>query len=120
VGSGINSYKDMDAWKLGYQLGLEIYKATKGFPDDERFGLVSQLRRGGISIPSNIAEGFGRGSKQDYVRFLRVARGSLNEVETQLMFAGDLGYLAREEQETLMERCQRVARVLGGLIRSLA
>ena len=115
----IRSYKDLIAWRKAFALGLNIYRATERLPDDERYGLKSQLRRGGVSVASNIAEGYGRGTKQDYVRFLRVARGALYEIETQLLFAGQLGYLEAGVVESLNADADECSRILGGLIASV-
>jgi four helix bundle protein len=100
-------------------LGLLIYATTGIFPDHERFGLTNQLRRAGVSVSSNIAEGYGRGSTADYLRFLRVARGSLFEIDTQLLFAVRLGYLSEEKHGIVSELCRESGRILAGLIRSI-
>lgn len=115
----IKSFRDIVAWQKAYAIGLEIYKVTKQFPNEERFSLSMQLRRGGVSIASNIAEGYGRGGRADYVRFLKIARGALYELDTQIRFAVDLGYLPPTTSETLKSRIDECARILGGLIRSL-
>jgi four helix bundle protein len=115
----IRSYRDLVVWQRAYALGLEVYRCTREFPDHERFGLTSQLRRGGVSIASNIAEGYGKGSRQDYLRYLKMSRGALFELETQLLFARDLSYTSREKHEAMAEQTNDVARVLAGLIRSL-
>jgi len=98
-------------------LALEVYRATASMPSDERFGLTSQLRRSVVSIPSNIAEGYARGTTQDYIRFLRIARGSLAEVQTQIELGCKLGMIRESEQTT--ELIAETDRVLQGLIRSL-
>ncbi len=115
----ITSYKDLVAWQKAFQIGLEIYRVSGVFPPDERFCLTSQIRRSAVSIASNIAEGFGRGSAKDYLRFLRVARGSMYEVETQLLFALELGYLEGERHAAVQRGVEEVGRLLGGLIRSV-
>lgn len=115
----IRSHRDLHAWQRSYTLGLAIYRATSGFPAEERFGLTSQLRRCAVSIASNIAEGYGRGSRQDYLRFLRNARGSICELDTQLHFAHDLGYLDHQTGQQLSELIRATEMVLAGLIRSL-
>ncbi len=117
--SGIKSHRDLRAWQLAYSFGLRIYKVSATFPSDERFGLISQIRRSAISVASNIAEGYGRGSTTDYIRFLRVARGSLFEVDTQLLYSKDLGYLTAETHRELFNDWNGVSMVLAGLIKSL-
>lgn len=115
----IRSYKDLRAWQLAFDLGIEIYNVSSAFPSDERFGLTSQIRRAAISVASNIAEGYGRNLKQDYLRFLRMARGSLYEVETQPLFAKELGMVNDDRTRSagcLFDEC---ARVLSELIRSV-
>ncbi len=117
--STIRSYRDLVAWQRGFALGVAVFECTKSFPEQERFGLVSQLRRGAVSIASNIAEGYGRGRRGEYSRFLKIARGSLFEVETQLMFAREFGYLGEEQLGALQGRINETARVLSGLIGSV-
>jgi four helix bundle protein len=117
--AAIRSHRDLVAWQQAYALGLAIYPATSSFPDTERFGLATQLRRCAVSVASNIAEGYGRGSTHDYLRFLRIARGSLCELDTQLQFASDLGYLASTDGQSLAMLIQNTERVLAGLIRSI-
>jgi len=115
----IGSSRDLIAWQRSVDLGTWLYKLTAEFPDLERFGLSQQLRRAGVSVWSNIAEGYGRGSRTDYLRFLRNARGSLNEIETQLVYAERLGLGGSDKlakAQALMSECTRI---LGGLIRSL-
>lgn len=117
--SDIRSHRDLIAWQKAIELSLAIYSATQGFPADERFGLVSQLRRAGVSVASNIAEGYGRGSTIDYVRFLRTARGSLYEIDTQLLIAARLEFLSVSVFQQLESQLNECSRILVGLIRSL-
>ncbi|WP_349256338.1 MULTISPECIES: four helix bundle protein [Rubrivirga] len=117
--SGVRSYEDLRVWQEGISLCELVYGATRAFPKDERFGLTSQLCRAAVSIPSNIAEGWGRGSTQDYARFLRIARGSLYEVRTQLIVAERVGLLTAEGAAPLLQHIDHVRRMLHGLIRSL-
>lgn len=119
VDAPINSHRDLVVWQRAVQLSLDVYAATKCFPDAERFGLTNQLRRASVSIASNIAEGYGRGSTSDYVRFLRNARGSLYEIDTQLLIASRLEYLAGALYEGLLQQVNECGRVLAGLIRSI-
>ena len=112
-------HRRLDVWAHGMTLARRIYEVTQDFPDDEKFGLVSQLRRSAVSIPSNIAEGSGRGTNADFLRFLYMARGSLNEVDTQLELSSQLGLLSETDVEDLGEPFDRLTRTLDGLIRSL-
>lgn len=115
----LKSYRDLVAWKKSYEFAVEVYRETQSFPANERFGLTIQLRRAAVSIPSNIAEGQGRGSKADFVRFLAMARGSLFEVETQLSISSELGYLERGVGDRLLRSAAEIGRILNGLIASL-
>ncbi len=115
----ITSYRDLVAWQLAVAHASEIYGLTDSFPDAERFGLVNQLRRASVSVPSNIAEGYGRGSRQEYFRFLRIARGSVFEIDTQLLIARNLNYLNYEVHEVIEAKTHECGRVLAGLIRSI-
>ena len=90
--SGINSYRDLLVWQKGMVLAKQVYSMTRSFPDDERFGLVGQMRRTAVSIPSNIAEGQARQGRKEFVQFLSHAQGSLAELDTQLTLAVDLDY----------------------------
>lgn len=113
----IRSYEDLVAWQKSYKLVLTVYKLTRGFPTDERFGLTSQVRRAAVSVPSNIAEGWGRGSRADYVRFVEIARGSIYELQTQMKLAADLEYIP--PQHEVHEQMREVERLINALIRSL-
>ncbi len=117
--SEIRSHRDLRAWQLSYAMALRICRLANAFPSVERFGLALQLRRSAVSVPSNIAEGYGRGTTQDYARFLRIARGSLFEADTQLQCARDLGYIDDETWTSLAQEWSDVSRVLAGLIRSI-
>ncbi|MEM0983024.1 MAG: four helix bundle protein [Planctomycetota bacterium] len=115
----IRSYEDLEAWQLAMACVELVYRASSGFPPDERFGLTAQVRRAAVSVPSNIAEGYGRNARPDYLRFLRIARGSLYEVETQLLVAVRLGFLGEGEHREIQAKLAEAGRVLAGLIRSL-
>ncbi len=115
----VKTFKDLKVWEKSYNLSLEIYKITKNFPTEERFGLVSQLRRAVVSIPSNIAEGYGRRYLKQYVQFLCVAYGSGAELETQLLLAKDLGYIEGARFSDLIQRYYEIERMLMALIKSL-
>jgi len=115
----LQTYRDLTVWQKAMDLVTEIYSLTKTFSDDERFGLTSQLRRSLVSIPSNIAEGYGRDHRGDYLRFLSIANGSLKEAETQVILANRLEYITREQSRQVWELMQVVGKLLNGLIRSL-
>jgi four helix bundle protein len=114
-----NSYRDLRIWKESVDLALEIYIVTRHFPKDELYGLVIQLRRAAISVSSNIAEGKGRSSDKELVLFLHHARGSLLEVETQLVISGKLGYLKAAEAEKLQNRVDCLGKGINALINTL-
>lgn len=113
------SFKDVVAWQRAVEMTVEIYKLTSRFPDSERFGLTNQLRRASVSVPSNIAEGYGRSTKGEYVLFLGHARGSNSEVETQLTIAKALGFGAIASHERAEQLCSEVGRLIGSMMRSL-
>jgi len=115
----VRSYRDLIAWQKAIERVTEIYRATQSFPDSERFGLTSQLRRAAVSVPSNIAEGHVRQSPGEFKQFLGHARGSLLEVETQIFIARNLGYFSQERSTNLIKRTEEAGRVLNGLIGSL-
>ena len=115
----IRSYRDIVAWQKSFQLGLSVYRLTLKFPADERFGLTSQTRRSAVSVASNIAEGYGRHGRADYVRFLKVARGSLYELDTQLSFAAELKYITPEQHAPVKHLLDESERVLAGLIKAV-
>jgi four helix bundle protein len=110
------SYRDLIAWQKAKKLALEIYVCTQRFPNDEMYGLTQQMRRAAISIPSNIAEGKGRCSHKDLVRFLYHARGSLLELETRVSIAHDLGYIDAAAFKRLEGLMGEEGRILNGLI----
>ena len=113
------SYKDLIAWKKGMQLVGAIYDATDSFPQHEIYGLTSQLRRAAVSIPSNIAEGQAHYTNREFIRFLRHARGSLAEIETQVLISKDRGYLREEQVDALITQADELGRMLSGLINSM-
>ncbi len=114
--SEVRRYEDLIAWQKAYQLVLAVYRLTASFPPDERFGLTQQLRRATVSVPSNIAEGYGRYGIGDYIRFLDIALGSTYEVQTQLRLSRDLNF---RDDPAILDAMAEVERVLSGLIRSL-
>jgi len=115
----LKNHKELKVWQKAYELCLKIYKLTEKFPKEERFGLVAQIRRSAVSIPSNIAEGYNRGHRLEYVQFLNIAYGSLNELDTQLLLSKDLSYASGEEVECILEDLYELERMLAALIRSL-
>ena len=115
----VKSYRDLVAWQRARELVKETYLLTAEFPVGERFGLVGQMDRAAVSIPSNIAEGYGRATTQDYLHFLRIARGSAYELETQLVLAEDLGLCAQTASSKTVVTLQEVIRLLQGLIAAL-
>jgi len=115
----INSYKDLEVYKKGYALSIDIYKATEGFPRSEQFGLVSQMRRAAVSIPSNIAEGYRRNHRNEYIRFLRISLGSIAELETQVSISTDLGLMEKEIGDKLTKETEILGRMMYRLIESL-
>ena len=117
--SPVKSYRDLVAWQKAFELYLEIHRTAASFPRDELYGLVSQLRRSALSVPSNIAEGQGRNTTGEFLQHLGMARGSLFETETQLLAARKLEYLPEERGSVLFEKACEVGRILNGLMSSL-
>lgn len=113
------SFRDLVVWQKGMTLVTEVYRATASFPARERFGLVDQLCRASIAIPSDIAEGKGRLSKKEYLQMVGRARGSSYEVQTQLEASHNLGFLTPEAYAELIDKASEVSRLLNGLIRNL-
>ncbi|AZQ57372.1 four helix bundle protein [Maribacter sp. MJ134] len=108
-------YKELDIWVQSRKLVKTVYVLTKSFPKDEQFSLTSQIRRCVVSVPSNIAEGCGRQSNKETIHFLHIARGSLFELETQLILADDLNYIS-SDLKTVLEEIERVKKLLNGFI----
>ena len=104
----------LDVWKDSMRLARDIYRVSVAFPESERFGLTTQLRRCAVSVPSNIAEGAGRGGRKEYAHHLRIARGSLMELDTQLWIARDLGFI--DNTSEINQLIQRIAAMLSALI----
>jgi four helix bundle protein len=113
------SYRDLIAWQKAMDLVTEVYRVTKEFPKEELYGLTSQLRRAAVSVPSNIAEGQARHSQKEFHHFLGHARGSLAEIETQLLIAKNLGYLTSARLETLLAEAGELGRIMNGLITAI-
>jgi four helix bundle protein len=115
----IRNYRDLAVWQKGMDIALAVYKITKGFPDDERFGLTSQLRRAAVSVPANIAEGHARSTTKDYLRFVSIAIGSLAETATFIELAGRLNYGDMIELRRIFEMITEERRMLRTLQKSL-
>jgi len=113
-----SDFRQMIVWQKAHDLTLRIYEVTKVFPDNERFGLVSQLRRAAYSVPMNIAEGFGMRKSKDKARFYNIAQGSLEETKYGIILADDLGYFNNAQQ--LGETAEEVGRLLGSLVRAMS
>ena len=117
--AAINSYRDLAVWTEAMDLAAEAYILARRLPREERFGLASQMRRSAVSVPSNIAEGWGRGVTREYVQFLRYARGSLKELETQWLLAVRVDYVGSDDIRALDERANRLGKMLLSLTRVL-
>ena len=115
----IRDYKDLEVWQEAVELCTDIYRLAESLPAQERYGLCSQMCRAAVSIPSNIAEGYGRGSRGDYSRFVKIARGSAAELETQLILAEKLGMVEAVAVTDVMVRLQGVRRLVHGLTKAL-
>lgn len=116
----IRSYQDLIAWQRAFELGKAAYALAGKFPDFERFGLVSTIRRTSVNIASHIAQGYGRGNTQDYLWFLKQARGEVYVLDTQLLFALDFKYLDADAYDAIKSLLDETERVLAGLIRSVS
>ncbi len=115
----IKNYRDLTVWQSAMDLVEEVYRLSSQFPKDELYGLTAQMRRAAVSIPSNIAEGQGRGGDTEFHRFLRIAYGSLRELETQILLSQRLGYTGPEETKAILENAAETGRMLNGLINCL-
>jgi len=115
----MNTFRDLLVWQKAMVLAEEVYAATKQFPKYETYALGDQVRRAVVSVPANIAEGYGRQSTQDYIRFLLISRGSLYEVQTHCELAMRLQYLSYDIHDAIESNCQEVERMLSSLISKL-
>ena len=115
----MQDFRNLQVWQKAHQFTLNVYRATKRFPDDERFGLTSQLRRAASSIEANLAEGCARGGDADFARFVQIAAGSASEVKCHLLLSRDLGYLESADYESLNAAAVEVKRMLIALLKSL-
>jgi len=116
----VESFKDLHVWQRSIEMTLAVYRLTQGFPSEEKFGLTSQLRRASVSVASNIAEGYGRGSTGEYKQFLGMARGSNSEVQTQLIIAKCLGFGDSKQLIEADALSSEVAKMLVSLMRKLS
>ena len=116
----MRDFKQLQVWQKAHRFVLEVYRHTKSFPADERYGLVAQVRRASVSIASNIAEGAGREGERELARYLSMAAGSASEAEYQLLLAHDLGYLSAELHRDLDEQVNEIKRMLNSFLRTLA
>lgn len=112
-------HEKLDVWKKSVEMVTAIYEVTRTFPSDEKFGLVSQMRRAGVSIPANIAEGAARQTGKEFCQFLSIAQGSASELETELLIARNLGYVSQENYERVYQEINVIARMLVGLSRAV-
>ena len=118
-GSEIESYRDLRVWQKGVAITERVYRLTRDFPPEEKFGLTSQLRRAAVSVPSNIAEGWGRNSTGSFVRYLRIAHGSLAEIETQITIAHRLGYVSESQRDAFLKETTAERKMILAFVRSL-
>lgn len=115
----IRSYKDLEVWQIAVATATAVYSTTSSFPREEQYGLTAQMRRAAVSVASNIAEGYGRESTASYVQFLRIAQGSVKELETHVVIAQNVGFLAPGAAAELQARFDSIGRMLRALVRSL-
>lgn len=108
----VKTFRDLRVWQKAHELVLAVYKFTKNFPVDEKYGLVSQLRRSAASVPTNIVEGFKRSSKKEYAHFINIADSSLEETKYHIILSADLGYLTENQVAELTNLCDQVGRML--------
>ena len=113
------NYRDLIVWRKAMDLVVGAYELTRVFPKEEMYGLTGQLRRAAVSVPANIAEGQGRGTKMEFARFLRIAHGSLREVETHVLLAGRLELASAETYQPVLALAEEVGRLINGLLNSL-
>ncbi|MFZ4725000.1 MAG: four helix bundle protein [Paludibacter sp.] len=115
----MTSHKELKVWQKGIELVKSIYEITKSFPNNEQFGLVSQMRRAAVSIPSNIAEGCGRHSEKELIHFLYISIGSASELETQTIISHELNFLEKAQAEQILEMISEIIRMTSSLIKSI-
>ena len=113
----LKSYRDLFVWQKALDHTILIYRLSEGFPRNEIYGLTSQVRRASVSVPSNIAEGYGRGSRREYLQFLYIAQGSLKELETQTILAHQLNYVTANQADRILLESEVLGKMLGSLVR---
>ncbi len=118
--NAIKGFRDLSVWQRAYELTLELYRMSKKFPKEERYGITSQVQRAAISVPANIAEGYERNHRKEYLQFLFIAKGSLGELDTYLLLARDLEYMTSDEYNQIDSKRLETVKMLQGLIRSLS
>jgi len=116
----MRDFRELKVWQKAHRFVLDVYRHSRSFPSEERFGLTAHLRKSAVSVPSNIAEGCGRESEREFARFLDIAAGSASESEYQLLLARDLGYLQHDDHRQLDEQVNEVKRMLNGFMQKLS
>ena len=117
--SEIKTHKDLIVWQKGVTFVTDIYKYSKSLPDDEKFGIISQLKRAAVSVPTNIAEGAARHSRKEYIQFLYISLGSASEIDTLLIIVGNLQYIEGNELSKFQQQASEIKKMLTSLIKSL-
>lgn len=112
-------HKKLICWQLGVKFSVEIYKISQKFPEHEKFGLSSQIRRASVSIPTNIAEGAARNTTKEFINFLFIALGSVSEMDTLITIATQIGYLEKSEEDQLIKKIEDISKLISGLIKKL-
>ncbi|MES2380314.1 MAG: four helix bundle protein [Bacteroidota bacterium] len=112
-------HKNLNAWLKSFEIVKELYEVTSNFPIEEKFGLVSQIRRAAVSVPVNIAEGAARKSKKEFIHFLHISLGSLTELDTLILLSTDLGFIKKDESELIILKFDTIGKLVYGLIKSL-
>ena len=115
----MKTFQDLKVWQKAHKMVLEVYKVTRIFPAEEKYGLVAQLRRSAASVPTNVVEGFKRRGDKDYARFINIAEGSLEETKYHIILAHDLEYLEQSDYDNLTNLCEEVGKMLNGLYKKL-
>lgn len=115
----IHSFTDLDAWRYAHELVVSIYRITKAFPKEETYSLIDQMKRSSVSISSNIAEGFSRHGKKEKIQFYYMAKGSLTELQNQLLVAKDVTYLSNDSFQEIAQKTVTVHKLINGLIKSI-